>query len=141
MLEKHSPSMEQHHYPLKLMTEASIDLANDAELLEIVFRANFRSVFIGIETPRVESLKETRKFQNIPGRHPGSKAEANPGRRPGHPRPDFSSVLTMTTKASLKTSSVLSRTMGSLSQWLGCCRQYQRTPLYDRLQREGRLFK
>ncbi len=73
LLEKLIPWMEQHHYPLQLTTEASIDLANDAELLEMMYRANFRSVFIGIETPRVESLKETRKFQNIRGDTLGAK--------------------------------------------------------------------
>ncbi len=35
--------------------------------MEMMYRANFRSVFIGIETPRMESLKETKKFQNIRG--------------------------------------------------------------------------
>jgi radical SAM superfamily enzyme YgiQ (UPF0313 family) len=59
--------MERHGFPLRLMTEASLNLADDSELLELMYRANFRSVFIGIETPRYESLKETRKFQNIQG--------------------------------------------------------------------------
>ena len=36
-------------------------------LLELLYRANFRSVFIGIETPRVASLNETKKFQNTRG--------------------------------------------------------------------------
>ena len=58
---------KQHGYPLRLTTEASIDLADDSELLELMYRANFRAVFIGIETPRVESLKETKKFQNVAG--------------------------------------------------------------------------
>ena len=67
LLVKLIPWMEEHNYPLHLTTEASIDLANDAELLELMYRANFRSVFIGIETPRLASLQETKKFQNIRG--------------------------------------------------------------------------
>ena len=65
--------MEEHGYPLRLTTEASIDLAEDAELLDLMYRANFRSVFIGIETPRLESLNETKKFQNIRGDSLGAK--------------------------------------------------------------------
>ncbi|RLT13537.1 MAG: hypothetical protein DWI25_06830 [Planctomycetota bacterium] len=59
--------METHNYPLRLTTEASIDLADDEELLDLMYRANFRSVFIGIETPRIDSLIETKKFQNVRG--------------------------------------------------------------------------
>ena len=51
---------EKNSYPLRLTTEASINLADDAELLELLYRANFRSVFIGIESPRRESLQETK---------------------------------------------------------------------------------
>jgi radical SAM superfamily enzyme YgiQ (UPF0313 family) len=61
------PWQQEHGYPLRLTTEASINLADDAELLELLYEANFRSVFIGIETPRVASLKETKKFQNTAG--------------------------------------------------------------------------
>lgn len=52
-------------YLVSLHTEASINLAEDDELLALFVRANIRTVFIGIETPSVESLKETRKTQNI----------------------------------------------------------------------------
>jgi radical SAM superfamily enzyme YgiQ (UPF0313 family) len=52
-------------YPLSLFTEASIDLADDAELMELMVEANFLSVFIGIESPREESLRETKKYQNV----------------------------------------------------------------------------
>jgi radical SAM superfamily enzyme YgiQ (UPF0313 family) len=54
-------------YPLQLYTQASINLADDAELIDLMTEANFRSVFIGIESPRKESLVETRKVQNIMG--------------------------------------------------------------------------
>jgi len=48
---------------LRLNTEASINLADDSELLEFALRANFRAVFIGIETPRVASLKKRKNFR------------------------------------------------------------------------------
>ena len=53
--------------PLSLSTEASINLADDPELLELMPQANFDRVFIGIETPNLASLKETRKTQNLQG--------------------------------------------------------------------------
>ena len=51
LLKEIIPWQERQGYPLRLTTQASIDLADDAELLELMYRANFRSVFIGIETP------------------------------------------------------------------------------------------
>jgi radical SAM superfamily enzyme YgiQ (UPF0313 family) len=58
----------QHGFPLTLTTEASIDLADDAELIELMVEANFSSVFVGIETPNEAALRETRKFQNLRSR-------------------------------------------------------------------------
>ena len=45
-------------------TEASLNLADDAELLELMVRAGFKKVFVGIETPQEESLLECAKTQN-----------------------------------------------------------------------------
>lgn len=55
----------KHGFPFRFGTEASINLAQDAELLELFKAAGFGWVFIGIESPDPESLKETKKFQNI----------------------------------------------------------------------------
>ncbi len=54
-----------HDYPFLFYTEASIDLAQRPELIEAMVRANFYYVFIGIESPSVESLTETKKYQNL----------------------------------------------------------------------------
>jgi len=56
---------QAREYPLTLFTEASLDLAEDDELMELMGLANFQSVFIGIETPNEDSLKETKKLQNV----------------------------------------------------------------------------
>ena len=56
---------EEHAYALTLFTEASLDLAEDDELMSLMGQAGFQSVFIGIESPDEASLKETKKLQNV----------------------------------------------------------------------------
>ena len=50
---------------MSLFTEASIDLADDMELLDLMVEANFIATFIGIESPSEDALRETKKFQNV----------------------------------------------------------------------------
>jgi radical SAM superfamily enzyme YgiQ (UPF0313 family) len=45
-------------------TEVSINLADDAELMEMMAKAGFTNVFVGIETPNEDSLAECNKKQN-----------------------------------------------------------------------------
>jgi radical SAM superfamily enzyme YgiQ (UPF0313 family) len=52
-------------YPLVFTTEASIDLADDDELMRLMVDANVIIVFVGIESPNEASLRETRKLQNV----------------------------------------------------------------------------
>jgi radical SAM superfamily enzyme YgiQ (UPF0313 family) len=54
-----------HQQPFSFYTEASIDLASRPELMDAMVAANFMYVFIGIETPSAEALKESHKFQNL----------------------------------------------------------------------------
>ncbi len=56
--------MKQHDYPFSLYTQVSINLADDAALMEAMSSAGFESVFVGIETPSEEGLQECRKVQN-----------------------------------------------------------------------------
>ena len=55
---------ERNGHPFSLLTEASINLADDEGLLSEMQRAGFHRVFLGIETPVEESLKEAQKSQN-----------------------------------------------------------------------------
>ena len=54
-----------HGFPVMFYTEASMDLAKKTALLDAMVRANFFYVFLGIESPSKEALKETKKFQNL----------------------------------------------------------------------------
>jgi radical SAM superfamily enzyme YgiQ (UPF0313 family) len=56
--------MEKRKHPFSLYTEVSINLADDAELLQLMVRAGFDQVFVGIESPNEESLAECSKLQN-----------------------------------------------------------------------------
>lgn len=52
-------------YPLTFVTEASLDLADDPELLNLMREVHIISVFVGIESPNEAALRETRKLQNV----------------------------------------------------------------------------
>jgi radical SAM superfamily enzyme YgiQ (UPF0313 family) len=57
----------EHSNPFQYGTEASLNLADDSKLLRKLIQAGFLWIFIGIETPALEALKETRKLQNVGG--------------------------------------------------------------------------
>lgn len=58
------PWMQAHDYPFILLTEASLNLAEDDEMIDLMVQAGFTMVFMGIETPDVDSLKGIHKEQN-----------------------------------------------------------------------------
>src|SRR5690349_4687296 len=55
---------QAHDYPFEFTTEASINLADDPELLRLMNDANFVGVFVGIESPDPDTLVMMRKKQN-----------------------------------------------------------------------------
>lgn len=55
---------KEKKYPFHFVTEVSINLADDEELIKIMVDAAINSVFIGIETPNNDSLAECGKSQN-----------------------------------------------------------------------------
>jgi radical SAM superfamily enzyme YgiQ (UPF0313 family) len=56
--------MKAKRYPFAFATEVSINLADDPDLMQLMVRAGFDTVFVGIETPNETSLAECNKFQN-----------------------------------------------------------------------------
>jgi len=56
--------MKKRKYPFNISTEASINLADDETLMQMMIQAGFEGVFVGIETPDDASLAECNKFQN-----------------------------------------------------------------------------
>ncbi len=58
------PWQQEHKFPFALYTEASVNLAQDEELMQLMTSAGFDSVFLGLETPEEQSLAECGKHQN-----------------------------------------------------------------------------
>ncbi|MHB1407406.1 MAG: B12-binding domain-containing radical SAM protein, partial [Desulfitobacteriaceae bacterium] len=56
--------MTEKKYPFAFLTETSINLADDEQLMRLMVKAGFDTVFIGIETPNEDSLTECNKMQN-----------------------------------------------------------------------------
>ena len=139
LLQKIIPWQKEHGYPLRLMTEATVNLADDQELLDLMYEANFRSVFIGIETPREASLKETKKFQNTRGDSLGDKL-----RRIQEAGLDISAGFIVgfdnDDMGIFEDQYNFIQDNGVLQAMVGMLQAIPSTPLYKRLELEGRLI-
>ncbi len=65
MLRELGKWMDAHNRPFHFFTEASLNLADDQELMDLMAYAGFNKVFVGIESPNKDSLKEAGKVQNM----------------------------------------------------------------------------
>jgi len=52
-------------FPFTFVTEASLDLADDEEMMRLMTEANIAIVFVGIESPNEDALREAKKLQNV----------------------------------------------------------------------------
>jgi radical SAM superfamily enzyme YgiQ (UPF0313 family) len=55
---------EKKQHPFNFTTEASINISDDMQLMDLMVQAGFAKVFVGIETPEAASLVECNKTQN-----------------------------------------------------------------------------
>jgi radical SAM superfamily enzyme YgiQ (UPF0313 family) len=118
-------------------TEASINLADDPELLRLMVQAGFDTVFVGIETPNEESLTECSKSQNK-GRDlvesvkqlQRAGLQVQGGFIVGFDN-DASTIFQQQIDF-IQKSGIVTAMVGLLQAPLG-------TRLYDRMQKEGRL--
>jgi len=65
LLREMIPWLKVREFPFEFYTQASVNVASDSELLDLMVEAGFFRVFLGIETPLTESLKLTKKPQNV----------------------------------------------------------------------------
>lgn len=127
----------KHEYTFSFGTEASLNLAQDDELLGLMRDANFTWVFIGIETTDEESLKETKKTQNV-----GSDILAGVRRIYAHGIDVLAGFIVGFDNDTLETfdrQRDFIMAAGIQSAMIGLLHALPRTPLYERVQREGRL--
>lgn len=126
-------------YPISFACEATLNLARKDEMLSLMQAANFETIFIGIESPRKSSLLETKKRQNTHGsivddvhKIQSYNIVVIAGMIVGFDNDDkdiFQEQFDFLQEAGIPftTSGVLVA--------------IEKTPLYHRLQREGRLLK
>lgn len=124
-------------FPIEFMTEVTLNVAQDEELLSLLRRANFSTVFIGIESPRTASLIETHKTQNLREgllesvhRIQAAGIEVMAGMIVGFDHDDvsiFEEQVRFLEEARIPISMT------------GMLNAVPKTPLHDRLRREGRL--
>ncbi|AGA26070.1 B12-binding domain-containing radical SAM protein [Singulisphaera acidiphila] len=128
---------KQHGYPLAFFTEASLDLAEDDELMQLMADAGMVAVFIGVESPDEDALRETKKYQNVRGgliervhKVQAAGLEVYAGMIVGFDSDDtgiFERQFEFLQRA---------RVIGAMAGMLSAI---PKTPLYDRLEAAGRL--
>ena len=72
--------IEQHDYPFEFTTEASLNLADDGELLEMLKRTNFFAIFVGIESPDTDTLDRRAQEAEYAPQHRRERAQDLQGR-------------------------------------------------------------
>jgi radical SAM superfamily enzyme YgiQ (UPF0313 family) len=129
---------ERHSYRFIFGTEVSLNVAQDDELLRLLREASFAWVFIGIESPDVDSLKETRKTQNLQNDILGSVRKIY-----GHGIDVLAGFIVGFDNDTLETFERQYRFIvdsGIQAAMVGLLTALPRTPLYQRLEKEGRLI-
>jgi radical SAM superfamily enzyme YgiQ (UPF0313 family) len=130
---------QRNGYPLSFFTEASIDLADDPELMAMMADADFVAVFVGIESPDAESLREAKKFQNL--RSGGTILEKVQRIQEAGMEVWCGMIMGFDSDDSR----IFDRQVAFIQQsripfaMMGVLHAIPKTPLYDRLLAEGRL--
>ncbi len=128
----------KYKYKFQFGTEASLDMADDEELLELLHQANFEWVFIGIESPDAESLKETKKLQNTRQDILSSVRKIY-----SHGIEILAGFIIGFDNDTMKTFDKQFRFImdsGIQTAMIGLLTALPKTPLYERLGKEGRLI-
>lgn len=129
----------EHNYEFLFGTEASLNLAQDDELLDLFTQANFGWVFIGIESPDEESLKETLKFQNT-----RSDILTSIQNVYSYGIEVLAGFIIGFDNDTLKTFDLqynFIQNSGIQTAMVGLLTAVPKTPLYERLEKDGRLIK
>jgi radical SAM superfamily enzyme YgiQ (UPF0313 family) len=129
----------KHDYTFRFGTEASLNLAQDEELMALMHQAHFQWVFIGIESPDEESLRETLKLQNT-----REDMQTSLRKIYQHSIDVFAGFIIGFDHDTTKTFDLQHDFIihsGIQVAMVGLLTALPRTPLYARLQAEGRLLE
>jgi len=130
---------ERHGRSLRFGTEASLNLADDPELLELFRAAGFEWAFLGLETPDPEALREAAKTQNLGGDMLGAVRRiyaAGIDILAG-----FIVGFDRDTPKSFDLQRRFIRSSGIMVAMVGLLTALPKTPLFERLKREKRLVE
>jgi radical SAM superfamily enzyme YgiQ (UPF0313 family) len=131
--------MEKRKHPFVFNTQASIELSDDEELMELMVRSGFDVVFIGIETPHEQSLTECSKFQN---RNRDLLASVKRIQRSGlEVQGGFIVGFDNDPQTIFDTQIRFIQASGVVTAMVGILIALPRTQLYERLRKERRLLK
>ncbi|MFP4344085.1 MAG: B12-binding domain-containing radical SAM protein [Anaerolineales bacterium] len=123
---------------MSFQTEASINLADDLQLMEMMVAAGFDTVFVGIETPSAEGLEECNKLQN---RHRDLLESVQSLHRAGlQVQGGFIIGFDSDTTSIFQRQIDFIQQSGIISAMVGILQAPYGTRLYERLKREGRLL-
>jgi len=129
---------QEHNFPFTLLTEASTDLAKDEELMQMMSRANFFKVFLGLETPDNLSLRECGKYQNTA--HNLVDAVNTIHRHGMQVMGGFIVGFDNDTESIFETQIKFIQQIGVVTAMVGLLTALPKTRLWQRLEAEGRLL-
>ncbi|PJC28119.1 B12-binding domain-containing radical SAM protein, partial [Candidatus Shapirobacteria bacterium CG_4_9_14_0_2_um_filter_39_11] len=125
--------------PFGFITQASINLADDQELIDLMAKAGFATVFVGIETPNPESLRECNKLQN---QNRDLLASVRRIQKSGlEVQGGFIVGFDHDTPAIFKRQIEFIQKSGIVTAMVGLLGVLPKTCLYERLKKAGRLIK
>lgn len=131
--------MKLRRHPFTFITQASIELSDNEELMDLMVQAGFDVVFVGIETPNEQSLTECSKFQNSNRDLLASvrKIQKSGLEVQGGFIVGFDSDPLTIFDSQIK----FIQNSGIVTAMVGLLNALPRTRLYERLEKENRLLK
>ncbi|HSB31864.1 MAG TPA: DUF4070 domain-containing protein [Candidatus Sulfobium mesophilum] len=131
--------MERKKHPFSFNTQASIELSDHEDLMQMMVRAGFDVVFVGIETPHEQSLAECSKFHN---RNRDLLASVRKIQKAGlEVQGGFIVGFDHDPVTIFDTQIRFIQASGVVTAMVGVLIALPRTQLYERLQKEQRLLK
>jgi radical SAM superfamily enzyme YgiQ (UPF0313 family) len=127
----------RHGQCMRFGTEASLNLADDPELLELFRAAGFEWAFLGLETPDPQTLREAAKTQNLAGDMLGAVRRIH-----GAGIDILAGFIVGFDRDTPRAFDVQRRFIsesGIMVAMVGLLTALPRTPLFERLKKEGRL--